>query len=346
MHNLPQAELLIVPQAYARAKAQSSFIESCVKLAKSIALIQLDVVFALWTFSRLLLTRVFPESYHTDIIHALIFMCINSTFHIVPQLWFSFYNTFVIEEKFGFNKTTIQTWTLDNIKLYTLSYVVRLITGFGMLKIIEYAGDSFFYFLWIFLSAFMLLVNTLNPIIIMPMFNKFTPLEPGPLRQSVEDLTSKLRFPLADLKVMDAGRRSSHSNALFTGFPWKKHIIVYDTLLSQNSDEEVLAVIAHELGHWKGGHVWKLLLSAEFHIFYMYALFSIFIKNASFYEEFGFSHETPIAAGYELYSLILSCIIPFVLFITYGFSRSFEYDAGRQTLFQSRVTFLVALHRE
>lgn len=164
----------------------------------------------------------------------------------------------MLEEKFGFNKQTVRLWVTDMIKGQILGVVLGgpLISGF--LAIVQKTGNSFFYYLWLFSVAVQLFAITIYPIAILPLFNKLSPLQEGPLKTGVEALAARLKFPLKELYVIDGSKRSAHSNAYFYGLPWKKHIVIYDTLIEKSETEEVVAVLSHELGHWSLGHTTKL----------------------------------------------------------------------------------------
>ena len=133
----------------------------------------------------------------------------------------------------------------------------------AFLKIIQTTGTRFFYWLWLFGIAVQLFGITIYPIFILPLFNKLSPLEPGDLKSGVEGLAKRLNFPLQELYVIDGSKRSAHSNAYFYGLPWKKHIVIYDTLIEKSETEEVIAVLAHELGHWSLSHTTKLFGIAQ-----------------------------------------------------------------------------------
>jgi STE24 endopeptidase len=133
----------------------------------------------------------------------------------------------------------------------------------GFLKIIQAFGNNFFYYLWVFAIAVQMFMITVYPIAILPLFNKLEPLKPGELKTAVEALAEKLKFPLKKLYVIDGSKRSAHSNAYFFGLPWAKHIVIYDTLIDKSDTQEVVAVLAHELGHWSLSHTTKLFGIAQ-----------------------------------------------------------------------------------
>ena len=213
----------------------------------------------LWGASGLLLARYLPARFQGEISQTLVFVFAFNIISIILSLPVSYYSTFVLEEKFGFNKQTPKLWVTDKLKGQALSIVLGTPIISAVLKIIQKTGNSFFYYLWLFGVFLQIFAITVYPILILPLFNKLSPLPPGDIKTGVENLAQKLKFPLSDLYVIDGSKRSAHSNAYFFGLPWKKHIVIYDTLIEQSEPEEVVAVLSHELGHWSLGHTTKLL---------------------------------------------------------------------------------------
>jgi STE24 endopeptidase len=213
--------------------------------------------------SGLLLARYFPSRFQGEITQTLVFIFGFNLISTVLSLPISYYNTFVLEEKFGFNKQTLKLWVTDMLKGQMLGIVLGTPIISAVLKIVQKTGNSFFYYLWLFGVFVQIFAITIYPIVILPLFNKLSPLEPGDLKTGVEQLARKLNFPLHELYVIDGSKRSAHSNAYFYGLPWKKHIVIYDTLIEKSETEEVVAVLSHELGHWSLGHTTKLFAIAQ-----------------------------------------------------------------------------------
>jgi STE24 endopeptidase len=178
----------------------------------------------------------------------------------VTEIPFRYYHSFVLEEKFGFNKMTRSLFIMDIIKEELLIIVFGAPIASGMLAIIQHIGPNFFYYLWLFMLAVQAGWIMIYPILVVPLFNELSPLPLGPLKDSVEELARKLKFPLSELQVIDESKRSAHSNAYFTGFLWKKKIVIYDTLLQKSTNKDVETVLAHELGHWSNSHTIKLFV--------------------------------------------------------------------------------------
>lgn len=210
-----------------------------------------------------MLATYLPTRFQGEITQTLLFVFGFNLISTVLSLPVSYYSTFVLEEKFGFNKQTPKLWITDMIKGQFLGIVLGTPIISAVLKIVQKTGNSFFYYLWLFGVFVQVFAITIYPIVILPMFNKLSPLEPGALKSGVEKLAQKLNFPLQELHVIDGSKRSAHSNAYFYGLPWKKHIVLYDTLIEKSEPEEVVAVLSHELGHWSLSHTTKLFGIAQ-----------------------------------------------------------------------------------
>ena len=172
---------------------------------------------------------------------------------------FSCYSTFVIEEKYGFNKTTVKTFVLDKLKGYLLTLIVGGFLLFGAIYIVSLLENSFWFWLWLSLSFIMLIVNMFYADLIVPIFNKLTPLEAGSLREKIESYTKKVGYSLKNIYIIDGSKRSTKANAFFSGLGPRKTIALYDTLVEKHTEEELVAVLAHEVGHYKKKHVFTSL---------------------------------------------------------------------------------------
>ncbi|KAL5342606.1 peptidase family M48-domain-containing protein [Aspergillus crustosus] len=314
-------------QAYGRAKAKFGIISGLYGQIQNLAFIYGDVLPKLWGVSGLLLARYLPAQFQGEITQTLVFIFGFNLISTVLSLPISYYNTFVLEEKFGFNKSTVKLWVTDMLKGQLLGIVLGTPIISAVLKIVQKTGNSFFYYLWLFGIFVQIFAITIYPIVILPLFNKLSPLEPGPIKTGVENLAKKLDFPLKELHVIDGSKRSAHSNAYFYGLPWKKHIVIYDTLIEKSKPEEVVAVLSHELGHWSLSHTTKLFGIAQFHMFYIFALFSAFVNNKSLYQSFGFHREQPIMIGFLLFSDALAPMDAVVKLLMNILSRKFEFEA-------------------
>ena len=200
---------------------------------------------------------------YSPFINSLLFFGLIFVVSDVLSLPFDYYSTFVIEEKFGFNKTTVRTFFLDKLKAYALSLVV----GGGLLLIflwlVHAMGPQFWWQFWLLAGVFMILVNVGYTAWILPLFNTLTPLAEGEVRSKLLQYAAKVNFSIQHIFVMDGSRRSAKANAFFSGFGKQKKVVLYDTLLEQHPPEELVAVLAHEIGHYKKRHLkWSILISA------------------------------------------------------------------------------------
>jgi STE24 endopeptidase len=316
-------------KAYGRAKAKFSLFSNAFGTAERLAEIYFNLNHLLWVAVGPVVATYAPARFSGEITQSLVFFFTYNLISTAISLPISYYHHFVMEEKFGFNKMTVKVWLVDALKSQLVTVAFGVPVGAGILSIIKATGDQFFYYVWGFMVVVQLIAVTIYPIFIVPLFNKLTPLEDGPLRNAVNELAGRLNFPLKELDVIDGSLRSSHSNAYFTGLPWKKKIVLYDTLIEQQSQEQVVAVLAHELGHWNYGHTSKLLLINSTHLFFIFALFSSFIHNKQLFSEFGFTNEMPIMIGFFLFSSVLTPSECLMQFVTHAITRAYEYQAGK-----------------
>ncbi|MBI3364721.1 MAG: M48 family metallopeptidase, partial [Ignavibacteriae bacterium] len=226
---------------------------------------------------------------------------------------FSIYSTFVIEEKFGFNKTTSKTFVTDLIKGFLLAIALGGPLLAGILAFFAYAGSMAWLYCWIVAAVFTLVVQFVAPAWIMPLFNKFTPLEDGDLKRSILSYAESVKFSLQNVFVMDGSKRSSKSNAFFSGFGKNKRIALFDTLVQKHTVAELVAVLAHEIGHYKKKHIIQGLVTSILHMGILFFLLSIFLKEAELFHAFFMEH-TSIYTGLIFFGMLYTPI-EFVLSI-------------------------------
>src|ERR1041385_7429133 len=246
----------------------------------------------------------------------------------IVSLPFSIYSTFVIEERFGFNKTTPATFIKDMIKGLLLGIVIGGPLLFVILAFFEYAGPLAWLYCWIAATAFTLILQFIAPTWIMPLFNKFTPLDEGDLKESILSYAESVKFSLKDVFVMDGSKRSSKSNAFFTGFGKNKRIALFDTLIQKHTVPELVAVLAHEIGHYKKKHIIKNMAISIVHMGLIFFLLSIFVSRQELFNAFFMEHAS-VYAGIILFSMVFTQIEFFFALFINSFSRKNEYEADR-----------------
>lgn len=238
----------------------------------------------------------------------------------------SYYQTFVIEEKYGFNKTTRKLFFIDKLKGWFLSIII----GGGILALILWfynkTGDNFWVYTWIFVAVFSIFMTLFYSSLIVPLFNKQTPLEEGLLRDSIEKFAKKVNFKLDNIFVIDGSKRSTKANAYFSGFGMKKRIVLYDTLINDLENDEIVAVLAHEVGHYQKKHVFiQMLISILTTGLTLYIL-SLFINNSVLSEALSVSQPS-FHIGLIAFGVLYSPISEITGIIMHYLSRKFEYQA-------------------
>lgn len=244
----------------------------------------------------------------------------------LSSLPFQLYGTFVIEERFGFNKMTPRTFVTDKLKSYVLTILIGGLVMGVLLWLVESLGENFWLWFWGFISLFMLVVNVFYTSVLLPLFNKLTPLENGSLRQAIETYSQSVSFPLDNILVMDGSKRSSKANAFFSGLGKQKKVVLYDTLIENHEEDQLVAVLAHEVGHYKKKHVIQGLVLSVLQTGLTLFILSRFIGSPLLTEALGGGtlavHLNLLAFGL-LYSP-LSLVIGLLMNL---FSRKNEYEA-------------------
>lgn len=307
-------------QAYKKVKYRFALITSSVSFVITLAFFFLDG-FALVDN----LARSFSEN---TIIVGLIFFGIIMLASSILSLPISYYSTFVIEESFGFNKTTLKTFILDKIK----GLLMMAILGGGILALIiwffELAGSNFWLYAWALVTVFAVFMNLFYAKLIVPIFNKQHPLEEGNLRAQIETYAKKVGFTLDKIFVIDGSKRSTKANAYFSGFGSEKRITLYDTLVSDLEEEEIVAVLAHEVGHYKKNHVIINLVASIVTTGFTLWLLSLLVDNALLSEALGVT--TPsFHIGLIAFGILYTPISAITGFIMNYLSRKFEYQADK-----------------
>jgi STE24 endopeptidase len=239
------------------------------------------------------------------IICGLIYTAALMLFKALLSLPFSIYHTFVIEERFGFNQTSWTTYVFDLLKGLLLAVLLGTPLLAGILAFFEYAGTSAWWFCWIAVTLYMLGVQYIAPTWIMPLFNKYTPLEAGELKSAILSYAGSIKFPIENVYVMDGSKRSSKSNAFFTGFGAHRRIVLFDTLVNGHTTGELVAILAHEMGHYKKKHIIQSLILGILQMGFTLYLLSLFISYPGLFEAF-YMPRPSVYAGLIFFAMLYS----------------------------------------
>ena len=239
---------------------------------------------------------------------------------------FRLYSTFVIEARFGFNRTTVGTFASDLLKSLVLGVVLGGLLLAVVLLFFEWAGPLAWLWCWLAATAFMLAIQFVAPTWIMPIFNKFTALEDGKLHDAIVNYTRSASFPLQGLFIVDGSRRSSKANAFFTGFGTNKRIGLFDTLVDDYSVPEVVAVVAHEVGHYKKQHIVKSMVLSVAHLGVMFWVLSFFLQQEALFTAF-FVTEPSVYTGLLFFGLLFTPVELVLSVLLNVFSRKNEFEA-------------------
>lgn len=263
---------------------------------------------------------------NNQIVRGLLFFGIIGVIADVLSTPFNLYATFVIEEKYGFNKSTIKTFFLDKLK----SYALAIVFGGGMLSLFiwvyQLTGSHFWWIAWLLLSGFSLFMAMFYSTLIVPIFNKQKPLEEGELRDRLSALASKTGFVLKDIFVIDGSKRSTRANAYFAGLGKKRRIVLYDNLLSSQSSDEIEAVLAHEIGHYKLKHIQKSLTLGIMQTGLMLFFFSLVVGGDFIYEAMRANHQN-FHLGLVVFMILYSPVSTLLSIGMNALSRKFEFEA-------------------
>ncbi|KAI0983862.1 hypothetical protein GJ496_006097, partial [Pomphorhynchus laevis] len=326
-------------------------------------------VFLLWNLCGSILNNF---SVKNEIAQSNIFLTVILLINFIENLPFKLYFNFVIEEKFGFNKQTLMNFLTDQLKknVFVIMLVIPIISG--LIKIIKWKGDSFFLYAGVFVVTALLIILMLYPDFIAPLFDNFKLMNECILKDRISELASKVNFPSFKIYIVEGSKKSSHSNAYFVGLFKTRRIVLYDTLVghliknNENKEEfedtvaleddqctkehaerrffkvntdEILSVLAHELGHWKHAHLYKALIISIAQIFLQFYAFSFLYKWPFIYEAFGFKESMPVLIGMFISFGMLFTPLNVVdeLFSTW-LSRRFERQADE--IRKSRLSLL------
>ncbi len=260
------------------------------------------------------------------ILSGLIFFGVLYLISMVLDIPFGLYTTFVIEKKYGFSTITFKLWLVDLLKSLLISLILMGILLGAMLALINYVKYSWWFWVWLVFSAFQLLMVWLYPVLIAPLFNKFEPVQDEALKEAIIALMAKVGLKTEGVFQIDAGKRSKHTNAYFTGLGRTKRIVLYDTLLKSHSFDEILSILAHEAGHWKRKHIMKQLVFTEITSLAVFYLIYRLMDWQLLYQTFGFDEKLPYV-GLLLIAALLGTVSFFITPAGSMIMRKFEREA-------------------
>lgn len=253
LEGLYDADRYAKAQAYHKTKSRFGFITSTFSLILALLLLFMGGFGLLDAYLRPYIEQ--------PILLSLVYFGVLFVLADLVNIPFSYYFTFVIEERFGFNKTTHKTFAMDKVKSYLLTLVIGGLLGYPLLWIISELGNQFWLLAFVLVGLFIFLTNMFYASVILPLFNKLNPLPDGSLKDAIMGYAQRVNFPLENVYIIDGSKRSTKANAFFSGFGKRKKIVLFDTLIEKHTDDQLVAILAHEVGHYKKHHVvWSLLL--------------------------------------------------------------------------------------
>jgi STE24 endopeptidase len=307
-------------QRYLRAKTRFDLVSSTFDLAC------LLIFWGLGGFERV--DAWLRNMHQGPVVTGILYLGILAAARELLELPFSAYATFVIEQRFGFNRSAPKTFLLDRLKAWILggSLMIGFLTV--VLNLLQHFGLSIWPVAWLITAAVSILLMYLAPTFILPLFFKFSPLPDGPLREEILAYCQKQEFPLRDLLVIDGSRRSSKANAFFTGFGKNKRIALFDTLIANHTTPELTAVLAHEVGHYKHRHVIQHFIFAQANLCFLFVLASACLSRPELYAAFGVTHPS-YYVGFALFSLLVQPLTILLGVALNFWSRRHEFQADR-----------------
>jgi STE24 endopeptidase len=315
-----EKEKYVTSQQYLKACTRFGFITSFFNLA---------VVLIFWFGKGFVFLDILVRSWTLGpVATGLCYIGILLLLKAIVSLPFSVYSTFVIEERFGFNKTTPALFMIDLIKSTLVAVALGSLLLGGILLFLEHSGPRAWLLCWGISALFTLAVQYIVPTWIMPIFNRFTPLEAGELRDAITQYADSIDFSLENIFVMDGSKRSSKSNAFFTGFGKNRRIVLFDTLIAEHTPRELVAVLAHEMGHFKRRHITRRLVMGIAQMGIIFFLISVCISHQGLFDAF-FMDKKSVYAGLVFFGMLFSPVDIVLSMVLQAMSRRDEYEADR-----------------
>jgi STE24 endopeptidase len=314
------------PEKYSKAKSYHKAREKLSLVSKAFSTLLIVAILLLKGFA---LAHIFIAGVTSSpVLQALLFFAGFAVASDIISLPFQLYGIFVIEEKFGFNKMTLKTFLADKLKGFILGGIIGGVLLSLFVWFYTIAGSLFWLYAWMLFAAFALFFATFYTSLIVPLFNKLKPLESGPLREKIESFAQKISFPLTNIFVMDGSKRNTKANAYFSGLGNKKTVVLFDTLIREQSEEELVSVLAHEVGHYKLKHIQKGMVISILQMGVLLFVLSLFINRPELSQAVGLNTETPVFhLGLVAFSLLYSPLSMLTGIFMHMDSRKNEFEA-------------------
>ena len=315
-----QKDNYLKAKEYKKINGKLSFISSTISFLITISLLVLGIYGKVSDY--------FMINYKNIFVQSSLFFLSFYVLNLIVSTPFQYYLTFSIETKFGFNKTTLKTFVLDKLKGMFLALTIGGILLYVALLLYSKISNGFWIYLWLGLSLFTLFIQMFYTTLIVPLFNKLTPLEDGSLKNKIENYSKKIGYSLSNIFIIDGSKRSTKANAFFSGIGPKKTIALFDTLLEKHTEEELVAVLAHEVGHYKKNHIFQGLVLTIIQIGLMTYLLELCLNNSDLINSLG-GEITSFHLGLIVFSMLFSPIGLLIGVFTNILSRKNEYEADK-----------------
>ncbi len=314
------------PEKYSRAQ---SYLRTNTRFGQIVGSVDLLILLIFWFSGGFAFIDRWTRSLGWGLLATgIVYICVLAGLKAAIDQPFGLYATFVIEQRFGFNKTTLATWLKDRIKGLMLALILGIPLLAGVLVFFQYTGTRAWIWCWVLFTVVMVIVQFIAPTWIMPLFNRFEPLADGELKDAIMTYARSIGFSLDNIFVMDGSKRSSKSNAFFTGFGRHRRIVLFDTLIENHTSDELVAVLAHEMGHYQLRHILKMMLVGILQTGLLFYLMSLVIHTPALFEAF-FVDRPSIHAGLIFFGLLYAPVDFFLGLILQHVSRMHEYAADR-----------------
>lgn len=320
LQDIYDEEKYVKSQAYGAAKYKFSLLTDTISFVATVA-----VLFFGWFGSLDAWVRGFAQN---ELLLSLYFFGVLYLIADLLTIPFQLYSTFVIEEKFGFNKASVKTFILDKLKGYLLAIIIGGLLLGALIFLVFALGQAFWWWFWLVITAFMVFMNMYYTSLIVPLFNQLTPLGSGELRTAIEEYAKKVSFPLANIFVIDGSKRSTKANAFFSGLGRNKKVVLYDTLIENHTTEELVAVLAHEVGHYKHKHIIGSMLLSIVQTGLMLYLLSQMIFSAEVSWALG-GETSAIHLNILAFGILYSPLSKVLGILMSIYSRKNEYEADK-----------------